>query len=209
MSISTIHRWIAASMLGLGSIVFSSASFAEVPTIMTHQGRLFDSSDQPIQDTLQVVFTIYDSGAPSAQVLWTETHLVTFELGYFSVSLGETVPLDSTIFDGSVRYLGIKVGSDDEMTPRAATRSVPYALVAGDVNGDIHPQTVSIPGFGMVIDENGQWVGDPTGLIGPTGPVGPTGAAGPTGAQGATGATGAWHASIAPRRGCGCPARSS
>lgn len=42
-----------------------------------------------------------------------------------------------------------------------------------------------------VIDGNGTWVGDPTGLTGPQGPKGDTGAAGATGPQGPQGATGA------------------
>ena len=53
------------------------------------------------------------------------------------------------------------IGNDPELSPRAPIQSVPYALFAGDVNGDIHPSTVSI-GNMEVINENGQWVGNPT-----------------------------------------------
>ncbi|MCP4252632.1 MAG: hypothetical protein GY775_04330 [Candidatus Scalindua sp.] len=42
-----------------------------------------------------------------------------------------------------------------------------------------------------VIDANGQWVGDPTGLVGPQGPAGADGATGPQGQTGLTGADGA------------------
>jgi hypothetical protein len=177
--------------------MFAGGAAAEVPQLVTHRGRLFDAKDQPVEGTIEVVFTIYDGEDANAAVLWTETHSVTFENGFFSVALGEQSPFGAKVFDGSVRYLGIRVGGDPEMTPRAATRSVPYALLANDVNGDINPHSVSVQGFGVVIDENGQWVGDPTGLQGPAGPVGPagapgaTGAAGPMGPAGATGAQGA------------------
>jgi hypothetical protein len=42
----------------------------------------------------------------------------------------------------------------------------------------------------VVIDANGNWVGNPTGLVGPTGPTGPTGATGVTGAPGTNGING-------------------
>jgi len=65
------------------------------------------------------------------------------------------------------------------------------AVNANDVyNKDINPKSVSITGYGTVINSNGQWVGDPTGLQGPPGPKGDTGAAGPQGIQGATGPQG-------------------
>src|SRR5262249_8101214 len=154
-------------------------------------------------DSLDVKFAVYASPT-AAMPLWSEVHTVSFDEGYFSVQLGDATPFADT-FDGSVRYLGVTVGTDPEMTPRAQVGSVPYALLAGDVKGDIHPTSVWIDGFGQVIDVNGQWVGDPTGLEGPAGPtgpmgvqgqpgldgaVGPVGPTGPAGLQGATGPTG-------------------
>jgi len=181
--------YLSASLLAASVVALPGLAAAAVPSTMMQQGRLYDANDVPINATLQMVFAIYDS--PGAAVpLWSEVHSVTFEEGSYSVSLGSIVPFTTTVFDGSVRYLGITVGSDPEMAPRPEIGSVPYALLAGDVNGDIHPTSVSIAGFGEVIDANGQWVGDSTGLVGPQGPVGPTGAAGPQGPAGPTGATG-------------------
>ena len=188
-------RRLLAASLGLGGTLLACAAWAEVPGTITHQGRLYDASDAPLDATLTMVFTVYD--APSGgNTLWTETHEVTFEAGYFSVALGSTMLFDATVFDGSTRYLGIAVGEDPEMTPRTAVGSVPYAMVAGNVSGDITPTSLSIVGVGPVIDDAGQWVGDPTGLVGPVGPPGPAGAdgatgpAGPVGPMGATGPAG-------------------
>ncbi len=122
---------------------------------------------EAVNATFDVTFSLYAQPADT-EPLWEETHTITFEQGFFSVALGADKSLVD-VLDGEVRYLGIKVGEDAEMTPRSAVQSVPYALIANDVTGDIHPASVSIPGFGLVIDENGQWVGDPTGLLGPTG----------------------------------------
>ncbi len=56
-------------------------------------------------------------------------------------------------------------------------------MAANDANGDINPASVRIPGLGVVIDADGQWVGDPSGLVGPVGRAGAAGLA----AGGATG----------------------
>lgn len=48
---------------------------------------------------------------------------------------------------------------------------------------------ISVNGL-VVIDELGQWTGDPTGLVGPQGPAGPQGPSGPQGTAGAQGPVG-------------------
>src|SRR5262249_41533674 len=137
---------------------------AGVPPTMTHQGRLFDASDKPISDTLPVQFAFY-ADANATTPLWSEAAQITFDEGYFSASLGATTPFSVGLFDGSVRYLGITVGSDPEMTPRVRVQSVPYALMAGDVTGDIHPTSVSVNGT-TIIDAQGNWTGSTAGLAG-------------------------------------------
>src|SRR6185503_15599280 len=44
------------------------------------------------------------------------------------VQLGSTVPFPADLWDGSIRFIGVKVGADPEMTPREEVASVPYAL---------------------------------------------------------------------------------
>ncbi len=179
---------LTASILAAASALHAGTALAAVPTTITHQGRLFDTNGAPVNDTVNVTFAIYDA-VDAAIPIWSEDHSVTFDNGYFSISLGEIVPFDQTTFDGSVRYLGITVGADDEMEPRAEVASVPYAILANNVNGDITPSSVTVGGV-LVIDSNGQWVGSPTGLVGPTGPTGPTGPQGQQGIQGIQGPQG-------------------
>lgn len=53
---------------------------------------------------------------------------------------------------------------------------------ADDVyNKDINPKSITITGYGPIIDSSGKWVGNPTGLQGPPGPQGPQGPQGPPG----------------------------
>src|SRR5689334_812562 len=182
----TIYKCMLAAVLA--ATLGTTQAYAGVPPTITHQGRLFDQNGAPVAGTITVQFAFYEDAASNVAI-WGESHDVTFDDGYFSVELGSTLPFDTKIFDGSVRYLGITVGADKEMTPRMAVGSVPYALLAGDIQGDIHPTSVSIGG-NTVINANGEWVGSPSGIAGPAGPTGPAGPAGATGATGAQGSAG-------------------
>lgn len=174
---------------------------AQVPRTLAEEGRLVDASGAPISGMQQLTFSIYASDTGGTP-LWTETQTVQVTRGYFAVNLGLATPIPTTVFDGTVRYVGLAVGTDPEMTPRQTLGSVPYAFVAGDVSGDIHPRSLVINGQ-TVIDATGAWTGSPAGLQGPAGPQGATGPqgpqgpqgpfggpTGPTGPQGAPGATG-------------------
>lgn len=124
----------------------------------TNQGRLFDADGAPIDGTLKVLFALYD--APDATVpIWSEEHDIAFDEGYYSVSLGSVVPFDADVFDGNLRYFGITIGDEPELLPRSVVQSVPYALLAQDVNGDIHPTSVTIPNGTEVINDQGEWGG--------------------------------------------------
>jgi hypothetical protein len=166
-------RWLPIATFVATAWLTEPGARADVPDTMTHQGRLFQANGFPVTGTQTMNFVIYDAANAGAE-LWTETHDVAFDEGFFSVRLGGLSQLDAVVLDGSVRWLGVTVGADPEMTPRAAIASVPYAMFAGDVRGVINPQSVNIQG-NEVIDASGQWVGDPTGLQGPPGPPGPAG----------------------------------
>ncbi|HEY2516920.1 MAG TPA: collagen-like protein, partial [Polyangiaceae bacterium] len=186
-------RRATGAVFVLAALSAATSAMAAVPQLLTEQGQLLDSNGNPVAGDITIVFTVYDGPNASANVLWAETQTITLDDGYFSAILGETTTIPASVFDGNPKYLGVKINADPEMTPRQAILSVPYALVAGNVNGDITPTSVSINGT-TVIDNTGKWVGPPTGLQGPTGATGapgPAGTAGGTGATGPAGATGA------------------
>jgi hypothetical protein len=173
-------------ILGTCATVLATAAAAvAVPPYLSEQGRLFDDEGAPVEDgTISITFAIYGA-ATGGSALWTETQTIATEDGYFSAVLGDMsnggTPIPPALFDGSTRYLGVKVGSDPEMTPRQPLVSVPYALVARGL----------VDSMGnVVVDEAGRWRGSPTGLVGPTGPQGPAGADGAAGPRGATGPQG-------------------
>src|SRR6185369_4530326 len=95
--------FVAHSVLAVGAV-----AAADVPSNLTEQGRLFDSAGAPLNASVVITFTIYD--APSGgSALWSETQTVMLDEGYFSVPLGVNVPFPSTLWDGSVRFIGIAV----------------------------------------------------------------------------------------------------
>jgi hypothetical protein len=112
-------------------VLFASLSLlagsvaADVPRLVNFQGVLTDDSDQALQGTYSVTFSVYaDSTGGSA--LWSETLGVDCQDGLFDVTLGHQVYLG---LDFSEQYwIGIRVAGDDEMLPRYRVSSVPYSL---------------------------------------------------------------------------------
>ena len=102
-----------------------------VPTLINYQGTLLNqSTGDPVPDgQYSIVFSIH-SNSTGGSHLWQETQSATVHDGLFSVMLGNVTPLAASLFDGSPRYLGIKVEADAEMTPRQLLASVPYAFHA-------------------------------------------------------------------------------
>ena len=113
--------------------------------------------------------------------------------GAFAVELGTIEVLPPELAQSVALYLGVQVDGSPEMTPRMRVGTVLRAqwnAQAGDLNGmDIDPNSISINGA-AVVDDQGQWVGDPTGLVGPMGPAGDQGPPGPVGPPGADGDVG-------------------
>lgn len=108
-------------------IAFSSSVFAQVPPHISYQGRLTDNGGNVINGDVQLTFTIYDDEFKTT-ILWTEMHpSVPVADGLFSVILGEFGPLADSIFSGPIRFLGITVGADPELSQLTPLISVPYA----------------------------------------------------------------------------------
>ncbi|HEX2897187.1 MAG TPA: hypothetical protein VHP63_03965, partial [candidate division Zixibacteria bacterium] len=108
----------------------SMTGAAAVPQLITYQGLLADSAGNPANGLYLIQFRIYDD--PTAgSILWDNgfrTILVTD--GLFAYSLGDSVSFPTDLFDGSSRWLGIRVGVDPELTPRKQLVSSPYSMHA-------------------------------------------------------------------------------
>jgi len=133
MSIKTsFARWVTAAAVCVASLSSSAPAIAAppVPATLTQQGRILDTTGAPVSSKVKIVFNVYAT-AKAGTALWTEEQNITLDDGYFSAQLGSITAIPDTVFDGSVRFIGVTVGADDEMTPREPTTSVPYSLIAG------------------------------------------------------------------------------
>jgi len=117
----------------VGALPFKApqASGASTGTI-AYQGRLADADGNPLTGTYNMEFRLYDvpeGGVPLWEELWTGSNAVRVSDGLFNVMLGSLNPIPMGVVTGhDTLYLGITVGTDDEMTPRVQLGSVPWAV---------------------------------------------------------------------------------
>ena len=132
------------------------SSLTVVPEGINYQGVLFWGNDPAPQGKKLITFSIYDVDN-GGTALWS--HNLSVEIGtggLFSVILGDdpSNPFPTDLFTGSIRWLGIKVGVN-EMEPRLAIASVPYALQTSQPDGHSLDAEDGYPTNALRVDENG------------------------------------------------------
>jgi len=111
--------------------------YAGVPQIINYEGTLTDTSGNPVPDgTYEIQFGIYNAQSGGTPI-WTErwdstTTPVAVYKGKFNVLLGTHKAIAANFFDSlPAAYIGVKVGTDEEMIPRQRLASVSYAFTSG------------------------------------------------------------------------------
>src|SRR3989344_1151793 len=124
------------------------------PRILSFQGRLTDSNDNPITSTTHIRFAIYnDLSASGAALLWQE---VVYGInpdtdGIFNSILGNNTTIPSTLFsENSALYLGVTIEATPELTPRQQLATVAYATNAETLQG-LPPITAGGAGTSNVV----------------------------------------------------------
>ena len=129
----TMKAKIFFASLLFAVIFFYSLSYSQVPQMINYQGMVTDAATgEPLNGNYDMTFSIY-AVPTEGTALWTETHddpfpLVSVEDGMFNVLLGSVTPIPFDVFNGDIRYLGVQVDEDEEMTPRREIVSVAYAF---------------------------------------------------------------------------------
>ncbi|UCE20084.1 MAG: hypothetical protein JSV84_07005 [Gemmatimonadota bacterium] len=109
-------------------MILAGLASAQIPQTMSYQGMLKDDAGNPVADgTETMTFKLYDA-EEEGTALWQEIREVEITDGLFHVILGEENPL-SLPFDKPY-WLGITVGTEEELAPRYALTSSPYSLNA-------------------------------------------------------------------------------
>ena len=143
---------------------FLSSPALAVPQKLTQQGRLLDSTGNPLFGVHDITFRLYDNkngGSP----LWTEVSSQSFNNGYFSVILGadsNNNPLDSATLSIEPLYLEIQIDSEIPMAPRIEIVSQAYSRLSGVAEsvdgGTVNATSIAVNG-NIVVDTNGEWIG--------------------------------------------------
>ena len=101
-----------------------------IPHMINYQGVLTDDAGNPLNDSCDLTFSIYRYST-GGSALWSETHTgVSVQDGLFNVILGSSDAIPDSVFEWSMTYLGIKIGTQDELTPRIRFTSVAYSYRA-------------------------------------------------------------------------------
>src|SRR5262245_60695691 len=125
-SISTMKTVLIIALLAIAGI-----AHAQAPRLISYQGLLSDASGAPITDGSHLLrLTLYDA-ALGGNALWSETHNATTERGVFSILLGSSTSIPTSLAFDRPYWLGLSLDGGAEMTPRTALASAPYALNAG------------------------------------------------------------------------------
>ncbi|TXD43343.1 hypothetical protein FRC96_01935 [Lujinxingia vulgaris] len=138
--LTSLAAALAATALALPS------ALAETPALYPVQGYLTDTDGEPIDGELDIRFRLYDE---SENDVFTELATVNIDNGAFTHYVGSVETLDAELFAQYTELsLGIKVGTDSEMSPRMALGSVPYAARA--TTAAIADVAVALDGFNPV-----------------------------------------------------------
>jgi hypothetical protein len=142
-------RKFTGGILFLAVILFIAFSvYAEVPKTINYHGYITDKDGVPVNGNVNMILKIYNV-ATGGNALWTETQTISVSNGIYDVILGKIYPVSLTF--NEQYYLGVKVGTDDEMTPRIQLTSVPYSFraeYANNVGGSIYSGVSGNVGIG-------------------------------------------------------------
>ncbi len=127
------------------ALVCATTVLAETPRLISYQGQLTDATGTPLSGSYSIRFSIYAQSSGGSS-LWSETRTVSVSDGAFKLLLGESISIPETLFDDDTRYLGIKVGTDSELTPRSRLAAVPYAFNSNRLNGVSGDDYAYLPG---------------------------------------------------------------
>lgn len=116
---------------------------AAINPFVSFQGKLTNPDGTNVTDgNYSIRFRIYtdpsaDTGSCANTCKWEETQgTVAVSGGLFTVNLGSATTLPGSVdFNNSTLYLGIKVSTDAEMTPRVRLTAAPYAFNSDMLDG--------------------------------------------------------------------------
>lgn len=134
-----------------GPVLAPGAVAALTDDVVQVQGRLTDSHGSPINANVSVTASIYDVSVGGV-ARCADADTVSVANGLFTMAMDFCT---ASVFNGDQLWLGVKVGTDAEMTPRQAIYAVPYAwgLRPGAIVKGAD-STIFIPGNALIKNLN-------------------------------------------------------
>jgi hypothetical protein len=107
----------------------------QIPKTISYQGVLCDVHGNSRPDaTYTITFRLYDAATEGTKI-WEEAKSLQVIRGVFYTLLGDLVPFDPLVVTFDKPYwLGLKIGTDAELSPRIALGSTPYSFNAIHAN---------------------------------------------------------------------------
>ncbi len=119
-----------ASSVGAVPLLQGGSTINTIP----YQGRLANAEGTPLTGMYPMAFRLYSNstgGAPLWEEQWTGSNSVQVSDGLFNVMLGSLTPVPQNVITGNSNlWLGVTVGTDDEMAPRIQIGTLPFAVQA-------------------------------------------------------------------------------
>lgn len=131
------------TILCLVAALLAASAHADVPRLISYQGKLTDASDNPINGTVDL--DVRFSNAPVlGLLLWSELHNdVPVDNGLFTIVIGSQTPggVPNSALDTSTPYFSVSVNGQPEVTPRVRIGMAPFAARAVGAEDLVRPGT--------------------------------------------------------------------
>ena len=114
------------------TLVSAFALTAQVPRTFSYQGYLADGSGSAVSNGVHTISVSLYSAPTGGSPVYTETQSVGVSDGIFSMVIGATTPIPTSLAFNRQVYLGLSIDGGSELTPRTAITSVPSAMTAGE-----------------------------------------------------------------------------
>jgi hypothetical protein len=132
------------------------------PTTMTVQGRLTDGNGTALNGTFDICIRFWSASAAGTKLFGRQYTSVGVNNGVYTIVIGESASAADDTGDGIPAYtalsdlmgsnpanlwMGIKVSTDSEMTPRSRISSIVNSLRVGDATNFLVPQATGTSGY--------------------------------------------------------------
>ena len=118
---------ITLLLLLVSALCVSSLS-AQVPRTISYQGSLVDSKGDPVPNGSHALTAKLYRQPSGGVAVYEESQSAAVTAGIFSMIIGSSAPIPSSLIFDSAYFLGISVDGGNELVPRVPLTAAPYAL---------------------------------------------------------------------------------